>query len=681
MTTTITIPNTRIKQWSYNSSVMTAGFIVDRCVVEYTELDPGTLESLGVTFAGSTGDVVDVYVTVNGNETLLFSGLVRQWELTSEPGGILLARLTTEDLRTRLLDTYVPQGLFSRGNFVDPVTGVKSGGLTFHQAIQLLGALADVSIDPTPVPDYDIGPHVSFSGRTTVGTAIARLLKVYQYVLLFHVDLIRTGINTFALRQRPQDLSTAEAQGLTVIHVPDSAIRLRHFTRSFVPRVDRAIMNGALGGKAGKCSRDFRTGEVKKCNLPFDVIELYTVTREPFVNYDAKERIVDEGYIEYTKEYPGKILKIVKVHTVTIYDDNITADHPEPTVGVTNSTETTTNQYDGDYIKPKVYREIQETVQYPFSVENNPQFVDPTLVSRTTTTHSYNDAGESIMDATVVEKLVGVVPGTKPAKPLSPAQFLHISTDIKRKVATPSGFTLKTAERWIMAYDSGGVATPVLDQSTSEQSPGDMRPGSLALNAGYTFTPSSTQGAAVTNTGSGLELTIQDEMINDQTIENSIAGWALEMGNSFHVEIEVEMPIDINILPHTVIHLDDPGIAGITRFFVIDVTMHEAPDDAKMVVKGEVWQAAPAANWGGLLATRQGLAYYGVVSTGFGGTTFLHGQIMSGPDSFGHYEVFCQEEATTYPSVECKGAAQQAVLTTGDNVVLERNNMTLYIIA
>src|SRR2546421_10605121 len=79
----------QVKEWHYNTSVHTSGFIVDRCTVVYTHVSPATFTAIADEFANAqTGDFVDVYVTIDGIETEVFQGVVKEWRWEEGPDGV-----------------------------------------------------------------------------------------------------------------------------------------------------------------------------------------------------------------------------------------------------------------------------------------------------------------------------------------------------------------------------------------------------------------------------------------------------------------------------------------------------------------------------------------------------------------------------------------------------------------
>ena len=207
-----------------------------------------------------------------------------------------------------------------RGVIVNPVTGTRTPNATFLQVMSLLGALAGVTIDTTTYspPDYVIGPTLSFSGRTPVGTAMARLLKVYQYTLQGRVDLLRMGVDSYAIKQRP---IPPYPDGRII---PASAIRMRRYRRTYVPRILRTVVNGygQHGGKNlnARCAYDLALGWAPQCTKPADIARLDPqVERTPFLHKDTQGRIVAEGYTEVTT-WDRRLLSSRTVQTVHKYD-------------------------------------------------------------------------------------------------------------------------------------------------------------------------------------------------------------------------------------------------------------------------------------------------------------------------------------------------------------------------
>jgi len=702
-----TLRDLKVKGWTFNTSVHTSGFIVDRCTVTYTDVDPVSFTAISDTFANaSTGDFIDVYVTIDGNETLLFRGVVKEWRWEEGPDGVQMATLETEDRRARLLDTYVPQGMVVRGTIVDPITGKRTPNSTFLQVMRLLGALAGVTIDTTTYspPDYVIGPTLSFSGRTPVGTAIARLLKVYQYTMIGRVDLIRVGLDTYAVKQRPLP---PYPDGQVI---PASAVRMRRYHRTYVPRILRTVVNG-YGQHSpnlnARCAYDLSLGWAPHCTKPADIARLDPqVERTPFLHRDTQGRIIAEGYSEVTT-WDTRLLSSRTVQTVHKYDKN-DLDHAhaeeidvlpsyDPFGLPTGETTTKWNSVDGTYmVSRKQYfyddpalTDISPGGKFQANVRHGkPRITTETVESLYDTTGAVQDAtspryGLPLLLSNAKAPTPRAGPGDfAQGSPLAGFGLQVVSFTREEKKSTDGGVSLKLYDQYVISGDSFTMVPAALyhDISAGQNTP--TRVG------GPTRTPNSPLALGLGSvSSSSQEFAIQDDMVGDDASAERIADLAIQQGGQWHIEIECDMPISVDFKPHDLVTFTDTFIIpGLRTFMVVGVTMTDQGTDEYMTVQMETWAPAPSTDWGGVLDPRAGIPQYGVVGAyspkagaGQSVVQLLHGTIMA-PNPDGTYEVFVQEEGTVYPSVQVYGQAYDYPLQPRENVVLERQGMVLYII-
>lgn len=652
--------NLKIKSWRYQANTQTTGFAVDQVQVVYTEVSPSTFEAIVATMAAPrSDDTVDIYVTVAGQQTLLFEGIVRQWYLKEGPDGVMEAHLVAEDRRARMLDTMVPQGLFARGMLEDPATGTRSFQITFLTAVQLLASLAAITIDTSNCPDYPVAPHLTFSGRTTVASAIGRLMRVYQLIGQRKVDLIRTGTDSYRMQQRPYPLPSGTP-------LPTSGTRLRKYTKSYIPRIQRAQMFGYSGASrrprtSSRCAVDMATGRATNCNRPETIIDLTKSTVcTPFVAHDTQNRVTEEGQVCQTTFF-GKVIKVVKTSKAYAYSAS------QPGVfATTNIVEETDTTYDWTGQPTKVLATIYQ---------------DGQLVKRSTKETTYDTSyqvfgspAKVLVETQTEEGLVSIDPYTRAA--LKPPQFATISQQTHVKVPS-GGLTFKSWSRFTPGQTQDGLPNLIPDTSVHELSPGNMTPASAPTQK---VLPDLTGSATTDVVMEGGTWSGGDGMLADDGVAAQIAGWALEAGNSFHCEVELELPIDPSILVGSIVSPPDTLGVAVTDVFVLAVEVQDS-DVGTMTVKADVYLPGAADDLGGTLFPSGGAEHtfslYDVKTGQTEQVTFLHG-IIESMNADGTYEVYCQEEQTVWPSVPIRGASTDYPLFRGDQIIVERIGMVLY---
>ena len=789
-------------RWSYDANTHAAGFLVDSATLEYTEADAATLAARATSITGpTTTDTADVYVTVDGVQTLLFSGLVRDWDMVEGPDGKTKMAVTVMDQRVLLLDTYIPGGLFAYGIEQDPVTGRQQFRVTALQAIQVLGALAGLAIDVSGVPDYPLARAVSGSGRTTIASAITRVMRLYQFVRQARVDFIRTGPNSYALRQRPVPLDLSGA-----ISVPRAAMRLAHYHKSYVPRVTATRVTGTGGLGYNTCfpsraARDLLSARVSSNGTltanplpvtdPCEIVVQYeTTTAAPYSAYDQYGRVTSEGTI-YTTSVGAQVIQVLKEGTVTVYPVTPPGDYdaatygpwdPRQAAGLTKVCRTLSapqidqygrhiGQLDSDY-GADMYQPPpgKSKADYPAAVLA--QLIGNGLVHRKTST-TYYDAppplGKETMVVETEEQLVFTDPITQaplttdpytqvanpkydPNQPTSPTNQPYMPLPLALPPAptlsmptppapgqtgwgvdldtmgnvigytkvvtapppppvgafltsrltttwlrpTTGGATIKQTEHWEMGSDG---TLYMVDSQTAIQ-PGDMRAvgrqGTQSLvrqavasgDHGIDATGAGVFTATAGQAGLGV-FAAHEPLIGDPATADMVADWAQAQGGQWLTELEVEMPIDPTIQPHTVIQCTGGTLMDVSAFFVTHVHVEDSGTGLQRVT-GEVWTAAPSEGEYGILTSRGGFAFEGAIFTGptavFQTPTgreleFEHG-IVTAVNADGTIQAFVQEEGVTYPSIELRGNGPTSYpLGVGDQVIIERDGILMFALA
>jgi hypothetical protein len=641
-----TVQAQRTKRWSYNASCREPGFTVDRAEVEYVETDQATLLAQEAIFNNATvQDQVSIYVTIDQTEHLLFKGIAKEWMVGPETkDGRASSRLIVEDERGKMLDTPIPPGFVCRGATIDPGTGAVTAKGTALGLIQHLADLVGITIDVTGAPNYTLGPDITPPPGMTVGAAIARLLQGFQQVRRERVDLIRTGVNTYALKQRPTTLSGG-------VSIPRDAVLMRSYRRTFVPKVEEvevtgypvAVSEGASDLSGARAARECGTLEAVEIILPEQIKRVDPVTTSTnWSNFDDGGRITSEGTTEITRQ-GDRILSYRSYGNLFIYD--------VPIAGAVTQTFIECLQtfvYDGDGRLTRI-----TTERYKANVRER--------VVEKTITYGDDTKGEGkrvISEGTTIKEL-----------DTSTNELLVKVSEKVIKTPTAGG-TFKAMERWLL--EAGNWET---DVEAFEFSPGDAK---LADDPVPKWPAVQNAPAA---TWSGNRFVFSDELIADKAALQTIGAAAKNQGGKWLVEVEIEMPIDLSIRPHTVVTFTGGALISVTSFFVTEVGveshMTKDGEEGTMHVIGEAWLDGAADVKGGRLEPRGGITSLAALRSAplVEQLRMLHG-IVTAVNADGSAQVFIPEEGIVYPGVRSKiGLPLPAPR---DRIVVERRGMVLW---
>jgi hypothetical protein len=632
-----TLTDLTLLRWSLHSTVREPGFVVDEASLEYVDVDQATFQTLATTFAqASPQDAVDLYVTVGGQQTHLFRGVVRDWAWEETPDGTGRAVLVAEDERGRLLDTEIPAGWVCPGvshNFRDPSASVL--GLTFLVVLRRLAALAGLVIDTSGAPDYAVGPDLNPRPGSTVGEVMAALLRAYQQVRMRKVDLIRTGPAAYRLAQRPATLSGG-------VSVPASAVRLRRYRRSLMPPLENAVVVGAVAP-----GTEFNTPlpaiAARRCgtSTPFDVVFPEDLTRlEPvrdcqeFSNIDAAGRLTLRTEKCVTR-LGDRVLEVSEASEIIAYD----------ALGVPTSTFVTVLEvwaYDGEGRLESVITTRE---------------VDAVLHTRSTKTVRYDEHGRIGEEGTVFEAASG-----------SPPVLAVTHAEITHKTPTNGG-TLKRVERW-----AASGTTWTLQGTALEFSPGDARLSDDPEAKWFRVTLDGTVHYI------GGQWVYISRYVADNAAIASIRQAALAQANKWLDEVEVEMPADLSVGVHTVLDFGPDTLAGVRRVLVTEVRVTDDGETVLMVVRGEAFTpVSQTATKRGVVETRGGFPSWGDLrgARPDDAVSLLSGMVTRA-NGDGTAQVYVPEEGVVYPRVALRASANGQVVLPRDRVTIERAGPLLW---
>lgn len=568
----------RETSWRYSSTVNAQGFAADRVDLEFHQQAADALLATAEAFNQATlQDVVDIYVTVAGQRTLLFSGIAKEWSFDDGPAGSSGA-ITAEDERGSLLDRKVPAGFCLKGTDYDPSGNSMgpSGRTRLHFAIQRIADLAGLTIDPGDAPNYLLGQDIAADAEMTLGSVLARLLRPLQQVRRGRWDLVRLGPRAFRISQRP-----LEPTGGYLL--PRGAVKLRKYRRSYVPpissaRVVGAVIPAATEGGMGRYPAEQACDGFDPCGGP----DAPPVPPPPVQPGPVTE------CIDFSSAGPGGLLAtigrtcITRIGDRTIYTETNATNYayaPDTLIPVqSQERKYETFDYDGD---GRLWQSVAVRQLSP-----QPPWGGWETVSRTTKTIAYDPNGRIRQEGMTIEERVAIHPVSGEA--LNPPQLMIVRGESITKVPAGPGTTYKTMDRWRIGADDDENAIQIADPPVRELSAGDARP-TLAAHGRYWPIAATSGDAAGCRQG---RWQYSDPLIGDKATLQLLAALAQAQGNKWLVEIDVQMPLDPTLTPGRVLTMTGGALVDVVSFYITEVTVSDS-GTAEMTVRGEVFLPGP----------------------------------------------------------------------------------------